>query len=183
MRTTIHPAARRIVWLIITIGAVATLVAIVYILFNLGSGITLPFMRTALDIGWLFVFGVMWLIVGLILWWWLRPIPGLSDDAETIQQWQAALNKRLTELETRLNTPQPIIQTTPDAAEIIKRLDSLDKEVDSLATTIQDAHVRLNSLDDVTSQLHDLDTQLDSLYVTLQDVHRRIDSLEQANNP
>src|SRR5712691_5402971 len=61
MRTEIHPAVRRITWLMIVVGAGTTLVSIVYLLFNLGPGVMLPFTKTALDTGWLAIFGLLWL--------------------------------------------------------------------------------------------------------------------------
>ena len=216
MPTDIHPGGRRIVGLIIVIGAGAVLIALVYTLFNLGSGVTLPFARTPLDIGWLLAFGLMWLIVGVLLWWWLRPGSGASDPGETLQQLEKRLTQfqqlqtaqtthegRLAELDHRLQGFDDKLENlSARLADLdkafqrlsvrLERLDTadtpgmtgnraldLDHEVDNLATSIHDAHTRLDSLSDVNSRLDDLTSQVDSLYVTLQDVHQRLDGIEE----
>ncbi len=176
MRTEIHPAARHITWLVIVVGGITALVGLAYLVFNLGPGISLPFTRTALDAGWLLVFGLMWFVVGLVMLRWLRPTSPatvLTDDrARKIDE----IEIRLQNLETRLTAlehtlPKVRMDTGPDPRD-------LDNELGSLATTIQDAHTRLDDLGDVNHRLHDLESQLDQLYVTLQDAHRRLDEIE-----
>ncbi len=219
MRAEIHPAARRITWLTVIIGAVAVITAILYLLLNLGPGIALPFTRTLLDTGWLLIFGLLWLVVGVLMLWWLRPVSTEVNDNgrqfdQQLAQIQTAQNAqiseintllkrqdsqleqmsaRLTDLEKALKGIQLEVQneaskpraTVKDslAETAANHLRDLDNELGSLATTIQDAHTRLDTLGDVNSRLHELETQLDDLYVTLQDAHRRIDGLEQVSNP
>ncbi len=224
MRAELHPAARRITWLIIVIGAIAALVAVVYLLFNLGPGITLPFTRTALDTGWLLIFGLMWFVLGLMLLWWLRPLPHDAEhgqsDAKQVAPFQAEQARHLTDLGTRINGLESQIETIGGrlnslesaiqsiserlgklddvrrlrattneksaggggSDEVTSSLRDLDSELGSLATSIQDAHTRIDSLGDVSSRLHEVESQLDALYVTLQEAHRRLDSLEQVEN-
>jgi hypothetical protein len=196
MRASIHPAIRRIVWLIILIGASAVLGAGISFLFNLGPGITLPFTKAALDAGWLFVFGFMWLAIGLLLLWWLRPVPGVFDESNNAQHLEAQLRQsqtaqldslssfsaRLSDVEKAIQGISARLEAQGDAGANSQRPHDLDSELGSLATTIQDAHRRIDSLGDVNARLDNLESQLDALYVTLQDTHRRIDGLEQGNN-
>src|SRR3989442_184257 len=108
MRSDVHPAARRITWLMIIVGAIAVLIAFAYWLFNVGPGVMLPFTRTAFDVGWLFMFGLLWLAVGLLFLWWLRPTAGESEGSEHIRlpakqtaQFEAALDPRLADINAR----------------------------------------------------------------------------------
>src|SRR5262249_41555816 len=111
MRTEIHPAARRITWLMIVIGAGATLVSIVYGLFNLGPGVMLPFTKTPLDTGWLAIFGLLWLVSRVLLLWWLRPEEMIAARAEPSRDKQiTAIESRLQKLEAQVGTQDTTIQ-------------------------------------------------------------------------
>jgi uncharacterized membrane protein YccC len=181
MRANIHPAIRRIVWLIILIGALADVIAAIAFLFNLGPGITLPFTKAALDVGWLFVFGFMWLAVGILLLWWLRPVTGVTDESDNVQrleaqfrQFQAAQDARLADLDTRLT----------GLASQLDRLGDLGVRLSGVEKLAQGMRARLERLDDagaISQRPHDLDSELGSLATTLQDAHRRIDSLGDVN--
>jgi prefoldin subunit 5 len=208
MRTEIHPAVRRITWLMIVIGAGATLVAVSYFLFNLGPGVMLPFTKTALDAGWLAIFGLLWLVSGVLLLWWLRPEGPSIARTELSPNKQMAENiqdlmKRLSSMEETVQRLNTQIGDSGDLADRMTKFDQaleqqkrfvaaskqapvngsdsrvLDHELDNLGTALQDVNKRLDKVDDVANRVHDLDTQLDALYVTLHDVHQRIDSLEQ----
>jgi uncharacterized membrane protein len=210
MRTDIHPAARRITWLIILVGGLVTFVALVYLLFNPGTGVAIPFARTTLDIGWLLIFGLMWFVIGLMLLRWLRPVAAGAADSEISQQLEKKfaqfqttqdarladldaraktlggqlerMDARLRDLETQLNSAQAGLREKITRSSASSEARDLDNELGSLATAIQDAHTRLDDLGDVSSRLYDLASQLDTLYVTVQDAHRRIDAIEQASH-
>jgi hypothetical protein len=210
MRAEIHPAARRITWLVIAIGALAVIIASIYFLFNLGAGIALPFTRTPLDVGWLLIVGLLWFAVGLIMLWWLRPVADQieRDNAQPITQPAAPmqpvddtrldssianlgqqieqLGARLNDVDQQVTSVQERLKTSPTASSVQAKdgnpLRDLDNELGSLATAIQDAHTRLDGFGDVHDRLSELESQLDALYVTLQDAHRRLDSLEQVSS-
>lgn len=166
MEPEMHPAIRRITWLIIAIGAITILTAVVMPLLNV---------RTPLDGSSTFILGLLWLVVGALLMRWLRPTPRVPTAGENVEDSLIQLNMRLDTMERTLQSIQAKINEPSNV-----RLDSLDYELDSLATTVQDAHKKLDDLGDVTSRLRELETQLDSLYVTLHDTHKRIDDMEQA---
>src|SRR5712691_5563943 len=108
MRTEIHPAVRRITWLMIVVGAGTTLVSIVYLLFNLGPGVMLPFTKTALDTGWLAIFGLLWLVSGVLLLWWLRP--GESRIAEDGKLPNKQIIENIDGLTRRLSSIEETLQ-------------------------------------------------------------------------
>jgi DNA repair ATPase RecN len=209
MRASIHPAIRRIVWLIIIIGAIATLIAAICFLFNLGPGITLPFTRTALDIGWLFVFGLMWLVVGLILLWWLRPVTGESDESNNVQQFeeqfmqsQMAQDAHLADIDARVKgfasqmdslrslsahlsdvgkVVQGITARLEGLSDVSNRLHELERRSGGPPATVKDTPAHSDDAGEISQRLHDLDSEIDNLATTIQDAHRRIDNLGDVN--
>ncbi|SRR5258706_11603862 len=167
MGTNMHPATRRIMWLIIAIGIITVLAAVIMPFLKIGN----PQDSTAP-----FILGSLWIIVGILLMRWLRPIAEEADETDTIVDSLNHINARLDAMEKTLHG----LQAQPEGPNAM--ITRLDHEVENLATTVQDAHKRLDSLGDVNSRLNELETQLDSLYVTLHDTHKRIDDLEQAGN-
>ncbi len=190
----------------------ATLVALALGVFNSGAGITLPLTRTALDNGWLLVFGLMWLIVGIILLVWVRPTSDADEPLQHLEkrliEFQSAQEQRGTDLHSHLRRLENRLEGMNNLAALNsfgERLADLEKavkriaaqvegidsagspdvshELDNLATTLQDAHTRLDSLGDVNSRLDDMTSQVDALYVTLQDIHQRLDVIEGRGNP
>jgi hypothetical protein len=177
LQPIIHPAARRMAWLVVIVGAVATSTAAIYSRLDLGQGIVLPFTKSALDSGWLFVFGLLWLITGVLALWWLRPAAVQSDDANRLPQYDSrliALEKAIQTINTRLKAPNSVVGPSDS-------LHELNLELDNLGTSIQDVHRRLDDLGDVNSRLDDLASQLDAMYITVQDAHKRIDDLAQSH--
>jgi hypothetical protein len=173
LQPIIHPAARRMAWLVVIVGAVATSIAAIYSRLDLGQGIVLPFTKSALDSGWLFVFGLLWLITGVLALWWLRPATVQSDDANRLPQYDSrliALEKAIQTINTRLKAPNSVVGPSDS-------LHELNLELDNLGTSIQEVHRRLDDLGDVNSRLDDLASQLDAMYITVQDAHKRIDDL------
>ena len=209
MRAKIHPAIRRIVWLIILIGAIAALSAMIGFVFNLGPGITLPFTRTALDIGWLLVFGFIWLAIGLMLLWWLRPVTGESDESNNVQrleaqfmQSQMALDARLADVDARVlgfasqldglrslggrlsdveKAVQGMTGRLEELGDVSNRLHELERQPGGLHATTRDTPAHRDDAGEISQRLHDLDSELDNLATTIQDAHRRIDKLGDVN--
>ncbi len=201
MRAEIHPAARRLTWLIIVIGAVAALIAAFYLVFNPGSGIALPFTRTALDVGWLLVFGAMWLVVGVVMLWWLRPTAGPGTEGSSAREFgdqvapvQMAQDAHFEQIDARIKSLTSQIE---DLNRSTARLDDLERTVEGISARLaglEDLSSRLNGLErqvnssHVTAQdqaahalggkePHDLDAELGSLATAIQDAHARIDNL------
>ncbi len=168
MQTRLHPATRRLAWLMVVVGVGVTVLSGIALLSNADSGIVLPFTKSALDAGWLFIFGLAWLVTGILALWWLRPTTGEPDyEARLI-----ALEKAVQKISTRLEAWQAA-PNSPD------QLHKLDLELDGFGTTLQDTNRRLDELSDVNTRLDDLASQLDALYVTVDDAHRRIDQIAQ----
>lgn len=199
MRASVHPAIRRIVWLIILIGAIATLSAVIGFLFNLGPGITLPFTRTALDMGWLLVFGLMWLVIGLMLFWWLRPVTGELGEVNTVQrveaqflQSQTAQDARLADIDARLkglsaglSDVESVVQNVAARLEawgdVSNRLHEVEARSGGPQGTVNDTRAQGADAGESSQRLHDLDSELGNLATTIQDAHRRIDHLGDVN--
>ncbi len=191
MRIEIHPAARRITWLIIVSGGLAALIAIYFLVFNPGPGISLPITRTALDAGWLLILGLAWFVIGLLMLRWLRPTGSIVapadektrqladlDTLNTLDARIRSLETQISATETRLSSLERTLQIVQPRGKTANPQRDLDNELGSLATAIRDLHTRLDDLGDVNHRLHDLESQLDQMYVTLQDAHRRLDEIE-----
>jgi hypothetical protein len=180
MQANIHPATRRIAWLVVVVGAAATCASVIYSRLNLGQGILLPFTGSPLDSGWLFVFGLLWLVTGVLALWWLRPSAEdgvASPDINRLAQTEA----RLVVLEKAIQAISPKLKTPNGSVNPPDQLHELNLELDSLGTSIQDIHRRLDELRDVNARLDELALQLDALYITVQDAHKRIDDLVPSN--
>lgn len=177
----LHPAARRMAWLLVIVGAAATVTSLIYTRLDMSQQIALPFTKTPLDSGWLFIFGLLWLITGVLALWWLRPSASVGSEAENpLAHFEArltALEKTLQTMRTPLKTPA----TSPKTTLLDDPLHELNLELDNLGTSIQEVHRRLDDLRDVNSRLDDLASQLDAIYITVQDAHKRIDDLAHAH--
>src|SRR5262249_20048389 len=90
MRTDMHPATRRIVWLIIAIGTITVLAAILMPIFSAAN---------PLDSTTPIILGLLWIIVGILLMRWLRPMAEEADETDNVVDSLHKINLRLDAME------------------------------------------------------------------------------------
>jgi hypothetical protein len=95
----------------------------------------MPFTKSPLDIGWLFVFGLLWFVTGFLPLWWLRPSVVESGDDNRLAQGET----RLSDLEKAVRTINARLEASYSVINLNEQLHDLNLELDNLGTTIQDA--------------------------------------------
>lgn len=193
MRPGVDSVSRRLIWLIIAIGALASLGALLNGLFTSGSGISLPFTRTPLDGGWLFVFGLMWLIVGVTLFFWVRPVALQTDADEPLHElenllekrfaeFQSAQELRLTELQAQVKRLEAQLASQHNNPTVTDTLDSIGKRLAALESSVERTNSRIERISVANAGALNVDHELGNLATTLQDVHERLDNLSDVHS-